>query len=674
MTRLPAVDGTTAGISATRLSTATARRPDTDTCTGRHTLDACFLGPYGENDALLEKLVVEFLRDHVYWRRNFHPEDPPAIPTRAAQHPDYLAFEAGLRRELHTLSAALKKSVPFHSPRYIGHMASDLLLPGLAAQILTLPYNPNNVSEDAAPVTVELEVLAGLQLARMLGYPHDPARPDCAFGHLTSGGTLANYQALRLALALKAFPVALQAAGAPDIGAPDDAWTAFNLGPDAGIALLERWQGWFAALPRRERTHWQARVREQRIEHLGLVEFFARHRDLRAPLVLAPVTAHYSWSKGLKLLGLGRAQLELLPERGMRLDTDAMLETLERCLRERQPVLMAVAVLGTTEYGTVDRVDRVVIARNAMQARGLGFSVHVDAAWGGYLATLFRNADGSLRRFEEVRAEFAQFPQSQVYAAFAALGATDSTTVDPHKLGYLPYGAGAFICRDHRAMTLLAEEADYVFDGEAAPDYMARFRRLGQYIPEGSKPGAAAAAVYVTHKVLPLDHRHFGLLPRQTVLAAEAFHARAQRFADEIADAVHACVPFAPDSNLVCIALNPVGNRNIATASALVRRIHDELRCDPHRPLQLKEFFGSITTLRPEALGVKAAQRIADTLNLDPAGFAQDGERERLVILRHTLMNPYLIDHENGISYIDRYFDFLGRHVRRLLATEAPAA
>ena len=25
-------------------------------------LDACFLGPYGENDTLLEKLVVEFLR------------------------------------------------------------------------------------------------------------------------------------------------------------------------------------------------------------------------------------------------------------------------------------------------------------------------------------------------------------------------------------------------------------------------------------------------------------------------------------------------------------------------------------------------------------------------------------------------------------------------------------
>src|SRR3546814_20882499 len=63
-------------------------------------------------------------------------------------------------------------------------MASDLLLPGLAAQMLTLPYNPNNVSEDAAPVTVDMEVQAGLQLARMLGYPHDPTRDACAFGHL----------------------------------------------------------------------------------------------------------------------------------------------------------------------------------------------------------------------------------------------------------------------------------------------------------------------------------------------------------------------------------------------------------------------------------------------------------------------------------------------------------
>ena len=636
------------------------------------TLDACFLGPYGENDALLEKLVVEFLRDHVYWRRNFHPEDPPAISTAAAQHPDYQAFEARMRRELHQLSAQLKKSVPFHSPRYIGHMASDLLLPGLAAQILTLPYNPNNVSEDAAPVTVELEVKVGLQLAGMLGYANDPQRRDCAFGHLTSGGTVANYQALRLALAQKAFPVALLAAGVPDIALPDDSWQAFNLHPQAATALLDRWQQWLAQATTAERRHWQGRVREQRIEQLGLVEFFAAHPTLKVPKVLAPITAHYSWSKGCKLLGLGRAQLELLPERGMRIDVDALEQTLDRCRREHQPVLLAVAVMGTTEYGTVDPIDAVVAARERAAAHGLGFAVHVDAAWGGYLATLFRNEDGSLRTRDEVASGFHHFPSPAVYSAIAALGDTDSVTVDPHKLGYLPYGAGAFICRDHRAVELLSEAADYVFHAEAPKDgkpfdFMGRYRNLGQYIPEGSKSGATVAGVYVTHKVLPLDHAHFGCLPAQTIRSAEAFHARALRFADELQDAVHALVPFAPDSNLVCFALNPHGNRNVAVANAFVRRLHDELRIDPSRPLQDKQFFGSVTSLRPEVLGEAETRRILDALQLDPHSLGEDGG-DKLMILRHTLMNPYLIDHENGISYIDRYFEYLAARIRTLLA------
>jgi hypothetical protein len=34
-----------------------------------------FLGPKAENADILEKLVLEALRDCVFWRRNFHPED-----------------------------------------------------------------------------------------------------------------------------------------------------------------------------------------------------------------------------------------------------------------------------------------------------------------------------------------------------------------------------------------------------------------------------------------------------------------------------------------------------------------------------------------------------------------------------------------------------------------------
>src|SRR5690606_27792914 len=261
---------------------------------------------------------------------------------------------------------------------------------------------------------------------------------------------------------------------------------------------------------------------------------------------------------------------------------------------------------------------------------------------------------------------FRYFPSPALHAAFGAIGGTDSVTVDPHKLGYLPFGSGAFVCRDHRAMDLLADRADYVFHGGAAPDHATRSRGLGQFMLEGSRSGAAAAGVYVAHKVLPLDHRNFGRLPRATVLAAEAFHDRALRFADEVAARLHVRIPIEPDSNLVCLALNPRGNRSLAGANAFMRRLHHALRADPQQPLQVKEFFGSVTTLRPDLLGADEAARIFRSLGLDAAD-------EPLTILRHTLMNPYLFDHENGISYIDRYCDFLDRCTAALLATERAA-
>lgn len=632
----------------------------------------CFLGPYGENDTLLESLVVEFLRDHVYWRRNLHPEDPPAIPTAARRMPQYMDFEARLRRELHQLSAALKRSVPFHSPRYIGHMVSDLLIPGLAAQFLTLPYNPNNVSTDAAPVTIDLEIKVGLQLAAMLGYPHDPARADCAFGHLTSGGTLANVQGLRLAMALKAFPVALRAIAPPSLDLPDDDLAAFNMHPVAATGLLEQWHNFLAAQSIRDRTRWRGRLDAQRLESMGMAAFFAAHPQLRSPLVFAPSTAHYSWSKGMKLLGLGRRQLQLIPSRSMRLDIPALEQRLETCRKDGQPVLMVVGILGSTEFGTIDPLDQLADLRERQCARGQGFSLHVDAAWGGYLATLFRGEDNALRPLSAVQREFAQFPSPQVYAAIAALPRMDSATVDPHKLGYIPYGAGAFVCREQRAITLLAEGADYVFRNQVEGDYFQRFRQLGQFIPEGSKPGANAAAVYVTHRVMPLNHRHFGRLPAESIRATEAFVDEARAFFARVADRVHCQLPFEPDSNLVCLAINPRGNRSIRAMNSFLRKLHLTMSANPERPLQSGEYFGSITTLKPESLGTEETAMLLQDLGLDDDGLdSGDDDADRLVILRHTLMNPFLLDSENEISYLAGYFEFLQRNVIALLASAA---
>lgn len=571
-----------------------------------------------------------------------------------------------MRRELHTLSAALKRSLPCHGPRHLGHMVSDLLLPSLAAYMLTLPYNPNNVSAEAAPVTVDLELRADLQLARMVGFCSDPQALDCAYGHLCSGGTVANLQGLRLALALKAFPVALRAVAAPLPELPDDDWTAFNLPPAQALSWLQRWQRFLRAVPPRQRPVWRRRLDAERLERLGLAGFMARHPSLLVPRVLVPATAHYSWSKGVKLLGLGRDQLVTVPEQGMRLHAEAFDALLHQHLARRHAVLVVVPVLGSTEFGTVDPVDAVVAARERWATRGLGFAVHVDAAWGDYLASLFRTPEGGLRPLSAMQAEHAGFPSAAVHAAFGAIGQADSVTVDPHKLGFIAYGAGAFIARDRRAMPLLMEGADYVFDGDDGDEDGRGDDQPGRYAIEGSKPGATAAAVYVSHRVLPLDHRNFGSILSQGVHAAQRFHAAAAAFAARSNGLVRACVPFEPDSNLVTLAMNPAGNRDLAAANRFMRALHQRLRVDGRSATPPPAFIGSITTLRPDALGAAAMAEVFDRIGID-ARAAADAEG-RLFILRHTLMNPYLVDDENSISYIERYFDHLSQEIAALLA------
>ncbi len=87
-----------------------------------------FLGPKAENADVLEKLMLEALRDCVFWRRNFHPEDDILITEKIQREDGFQDSLALLRQEFLTLLANLKRDVPFYSPRYIGHMLGDQLL------------------------------------------------------------------------------------------------------------------------------------------------------------------------------------------------------------------------------------------------------------------------------------------------------------------------------------------------------------------------------------------------------------------------------------------------------------------------------------------------------------------------------------------------------------------
>lgn len=607
-----------------------------------------FLGAYGENNDFFEHTLLELVRDHVFWRRNFHPEDPPSISPQAQYEPAYLEGLARTRRELHLLTAQLKRSVPFFHPRYQGHMVSELLMPGLIAQLVTTLYNPNNVAEEAAPVTVQLELEVGQQLCRMVGFGVDPKGSPCALGHLTSGGTLANDEALWLARATRLFPLAakdacvrLDAWRLPELEGADD-FELLNLPTAAVHALAARVQ---------QDEELAREVLAARVETVGLGRFAARHPLVAELAVLAPATAHYSWPKALKLLGLGSEQLELIPTREARMDPSALLEILERRARHRQPVLMAVGVYGTTEFGTLDPLHELVALRGAP----LGFWLHVDAAWGGYIPSLFRDATGALRPHGELRAEFKHFPSERVYRTTAALAEADSVTVDPHKLGFVPFGAGALLVRDRRAFDLVHQEAAYVFVGKDE-DAEARYRKPGRFALEGSKPGAAAAACAINHRVLPLDAAHFGRLIARSVHATETLFDFVPTLAKKVAPVARLSVPFEPDCNLLCLAVSPNKDRSLRSTNAFGRRLYEAMAVRADTPVQLRRFFGSCTTVPLSHFGKDDLARVGQELELD----LLHADDDSLFLLRHTLMNPWLLSPAQGAeNYVLAYAEYL---------------
>lgn len=606
-----------------------------------------FLGAYGENNEQLERVLLEFLRDHVYWRRNFHPEDRPPIDTRDQYSPEFLEGLSRSKQELHQLTAALKKSVPFFHPRYIGHMVSDLLLPGLIAQLVTTLYNPNNVVEDAAPVTVALELEVGRQLATMLGFSVDPKATPCALGHLTSGGTVANYESLWLARAVKLLPLAVKDAavaagravllGETDVRTLDD-WALLNVDPQRTLTLA-RALGAFAT-----------DVEAHREESLGMAAFARRHPLVERLTVFVPETAHYSWAKAMKLLGLGTSQLSQVPTREARLDAEALRGLLARAIGERTPVLAVVGVYGTTEFGTLDPLHEIAALRESLRPRGLDFWFHVDAAWGGYLPSLFRAPTGELRPREDVGREFRYFPSERVYRATEAIACADSVTVDPHKLGFTPYGAGAFVARDRRAFDLVVQGAAYVFHG-TEPDDHTRYRNVGRFILEGSKPGAAAAACAVNHRVLPLDAPHFGRVMARLVQHAEELWDTLRQHAQD--SGVHVCLPVEPDCNVVCLSLNLPGNRSLKAANALTQRVFEAFKVEPKAPVQTRNFFASCTTVPLAHLGPGELERVGRELDVD----VTHPDDQSLFLLRHTLMNPWLRSAPRGgtETYLDLY-------------------
>jgi tyrosine decarboxylase/aspartate 1-decarboxylase len=185
--------------------------------------------------------------------------------------------------------------------------------------------------------------------------------------------------------------------------------------------------------------------------------------------ILASEQAHYTHKR---VSGVLQLAFESVP-----CDASARMDILALEKRvARGDVGAVVATMGTTATGSVDALPEILALREKY-----GFRVHADAAYGGYFA-LAENLGENAGR------------------AFARIGEADSIVLDPHKHGLQPYGCGCVLFRDPAVGRLYKHDSPYTYFSSAE-------LHLGEISLECSRPGAAAAALWATQKLLPLTKK-----------------------------------------------------------------------------------------------------------------------------------------------------------------------
>ena len=212
-------------------------------------------------------------------------------------------------------------------------------------------------------------------------------------------------------------------------------------------------------------------------------------RQLSPETVLASESAHYTHGRISAVLGVP-FETVASDSRG-RMDVGALSRRLQQ-----GGVSTVVATMGSTATGSIDPLPEILALRERH-----GFRLHADAAYGGY----FGLADNLA-------------PEAR--GAFDRLGEADSIVIDPHKHGLQPYGCGCVLFRDASVGRFYKHDSPYTY-------FSSTELHLGEISLECSRPGAAAAGLWATMRLLPLEPGgEFARGLARSRAAALALHAR----------------------------------------------------------------------------------------------------------------------------------------------------
>ncbi len=521
------------------------------------TLEALFPGTKGENAPKMLELIKMAVEGFVENRKNFYPGDPGYINDQIQNSEGFKKTMNHLENEYKLLIDQLKGSGTFFSMRSIGHMLWDTALPGTLGYFAALLYNQNNVAAEASPVTTIMEMYVGNELCKMLGYQVKPIgsiKPMVMFvkpppvipsgwGHITCDGSIANLEALWMARNLKLYAVSARAAlehleelkvaekvkvtllnGEEAVLKDLDDWTILNLPIDEVLRIPEK----ILQMDTEKLTETivAKAINEYSVQNLGYLQIIKEFLPniKKGPVSFCSSTRHYSWPKGAAILGIGaKNMISVFVDEKARMEIKELKIHLDKCLREKIPVINVVAIIGSTEESAVDPIKEIFELRESYRKLGLEFAIHADAAWGGYFRSMLIDSHGATSpdtHFEVLdETQRAQLPMSDyVSKQYLALGNSDSITIDPHKSGYIPYPAGGLCYRNSAMRNLVAFTAPVVYHGGVDPT-------VGVYGVEGSKPGAAAAAVYFSHRTISPNKDGYGELSGRCFFNAKRLYA-----------------------------------------------------------------------------------------------------------------------------------------------------
>lgn len=185
--------------------------------------------------------------------------------------------------------------------------------------------------------------------------------------------------------------------------------------------------------------------------------------------------AHYTHGRMCEVLGISTRKVP--SDESGRMDVSA----LRRALRDGN-VGTVVATAGTTGQGMVDPIEEIVAA-----CAEFGVRVHVDGAYGGFYVLLATS----------------EFLSPETRKNLRAISRADSVVVDPHKHGLQPYGCGAVLFADPSVGRFYRHDSPYTY-------FTSDKLHLGEISLECSRAGAAAGALWMTLKLLPLTREGLG--------------------------------------------------------------------------------------------------------------------------------------------------------------------